>query len=74
MNPLSAAILTSVADDCKRHRDAGRSAARGTDTSPRAKGTLTSIPEIKIRADVTRSRTGARDSPVAIDRTELFRY
>jgi len=24
MNPLSAAILTSVADDCKRHWDAGR--------------------------------------------------
>ena len=24
MNPLSAAILTSVADDCKRHSDAGR--------------------------------------------------
>jgi len=24
MNPLSAAILTSVADDCKRHGDAGR--------------------------------------------------
>jgi len=24
MNPLSAAILTSLADDCKRHWDAGR--------------------------------------------------
>jgi hypothetical protein len=24
MNPLPAAILTSVADDCKRHWDAGR--------------------------------------------------
>jgi len=24
MNPLSAAILTSVADDCNRHWDAGR--------------------------------------------------
>ena len=36
MNPLSAAILTSVADDCKRHGTRAGSAARRTDTSPRA--------------------------------------
>ena len=34
MNPLSAAILTSVADDCKNHWDAGRFGRAPTISAP----------------------------------------